>query len=427
MVFCAGSIDFCRRDADSAAAPQRFTTGRIQFPMTSAQRSLAILWVLFISAAAFCSPLRAQVETEADYAILIDADTQTVLFEKNADQLMQPASMSKLMTLAVVFDALEQGKITLQTEFPVSEHAWRTGGAPSGSAAMFAPLNTNVTVEDLLQGAIIQSGNDACIILAEGLAGSEDAFVELMTEYARRIGLKKSTFGNSSGLPNPKQLMTARELAQLAIHIIQKYPKYYPYFQQKEFHYRKHIFYNRNPLIYANISADGVKTGYTAESGYGVVGSAIQDGRRLILVENGMKSQSARKEDAVRLLSWGFKSFDRYTVFPADEMVGQALVWGGEKIYVNLHGNGDVRILLPRNAKQKLRGKIVYPGPVIAPVKEGDRIGELQVTAENGIRTSAPLYAAESVKKGGIIRQGLGSAFFLAFGWLIHHGAHDEE
>jgi D-alanyl-D-alanine carboxypeptidase (penicillin-binding protein 5/6) len=395
--------------------------------MIPLQRYLVIFLTVLIAVWADCPPLHAQVETEADYAILIDVDTQTVLFEKNADQLMQPASMSKLMTLAVVFNALEQGRITLQTEFPVSEHAWRTGGAPSRSAAMFAPLNTTVTVEDLLQGAIIQSGNDACIILAEGLAGSEDAFVEMMTDYARKIGLKKSTFGNSTGLPNPKQLMTARELAQLAIHIIQKYPKYYAYFKQKDFHYRKHVFYNRNPLIYANIGADGVKTGFTEESDYGVVGSAVQDGRRLVLVENGVKSQSGRKDDAIRLLSWGFKSFDKYTVFPAGEVVGQAVVWGGEKIYVNLRGDGDVRILLPRNAKQKLQGKIVYPGPVIAPIKEGDRIGELQVTAENGIKTSAPLYAAESVEKAGIIRQGLGSAFFLAFGWLIHHGAHKEE
>ncbi len=395
--------------------------------MTPAQRYLTLFIALLISAAAFCSPLQAQVDTDADYAILIDVDTQTVLFEKNADQLMQPASMSKLMTLAVVFDALDQGRITLQTEFPVSEYAWRTGGAPSGTAAMFAPIHTNVTVEDLLQGAIIQSGNDACIILAEGLAGSEDAFVQMMTEHAHQIGLKKSTFGNSTGLPNPKQLMTARELAQLAMYIIRKYPKYYPYFQQKEFHYRKHVFYNRNPLIYANIGADGVKTGYTAESGYGVVGSAVQDGRRLIVVENGLKSQSDRKEDAVRLLSWGFKSFDKYTVFNSNETVGEALVWGGEKLYVKLRGDGDVRILLPRNAKQKLHGRIIYPGPVIAPVKEGDRIGELQVTAENGIKTSAPLYAAELIQKAGLIRQGLSSAFYLAFGWLIHRHGHEEE
>jgi D-alanyl-D-alanine carboxypeptidase (penicillin-binding protein 5/6) len=394
--------------------------------MIFARQTIAVL-ILLIAAVIASSQLRAQVETEAEYAILIDVETQTVLFEKNADTLMQPASMSKLMTLAVVFDAIEQGKITLQTEFPVSEYAWRTGGAPSGTSAMFAPLNTNITVEDLIQGVVVQSGNDACIILAEGLAGSEEAFAQAMTDYARRIGLKKSTFGNSSGLPHPKQLMTARELALLAMYIIQKYPKYYTYFQQKEFRYRKHIFYNRNPLIAANLGADGLKTGFTAESGYGIVGSAVQDGRRLVLVQNGVKSQAGRRDDAERLLNWGFKSFDKFTVFGAGETVGEALVWGGEKRYVKLRGDGDVRVLLPKNAKQRLRGEIVYTGPVIAPIREGDRVGELRVTAENGVKANAPLYAAESIERGGIVRQGLDSAISLAFGWLIHRGAGDDE
>lgn len=395
--------------------------------MMPALRSFCLILLL---AAAVLAPSRAeaQIETEADYAIVLDVETETVLFEKNADELMQPASMSKLMTLAVVFEALEQGKITMHTEFPVSENAWRTGGAPSGTSAMFAPLNTNITVEDLLLGVIVQSGNDGCIILAEGLAGSEDAFAQMMEEYGRRMGLKKSTFGNSTGLPHPRQLMTSRELAQLALHIIQKYPKYYPYFQQKEFRYRKHVFYNRNPLIYSNVGADGLKTGFTSESGYGIVGSAILDGRRLIIVQNGVKTQKARKEDAARMLNWGFRSFEKFTVFGSDEIVGEALVWGGEQRYVKLRGDGDVRILLPKNLKQrKLRGSIVYQGPVIAPVRQGDRIGELRVTAENGITTSAPLYASESIERAGLIRQGFDSALSLAFGWLIHSGGEEGE
>jgi serine-type D-Ala-D-Ala carboxypeptidase (penicillin-binding protein 5/6) len=372
--------------------------------------------------------VRAQIETEAPYAILIDADTKTVLFEKSADELMAPASMSKLMTLAVVFQALEDGKITLDTEFPVSEYAWRTGGAPSGSSAMFAPLNSKVKVSDLLQGVIVQSGNDACIILAEGLAGSEDAFAEQMNDYARRIGMKKSHFTNSNGLPNPNHQMTARELAVLAMHIIEHFPKYYPYFAQKEFRYRTHIFYNRNPLLYANVGADGLKTGFTADSGYGVVGSAVQDGRRLVVVQNGVKSQAGRKDDATRLVNWGFKNFERFVLFKSDEVVGEALVWGGTQRYVKLRGNGDVSLLLPKNVKQKkLHGEIVYMGPVKAPIHEGDPIGDLRVTAEGGITTSAPLYAAESVEKGGIIKQGFDSLFHLALGWLIHRGAPSEE
>jgi D-alanyl-D-alanine carboxypeptidase (penicillin-binding protein 5/6) len=384
--------------------------------------------LVFLGLASICSsPARAQIETEAQYALLMDVETKTVLFEKNADELMFPASMSKLLTLAVVFQALEEGKITLDTEMPVSEFAWRTGGAPSGTSAMFAPLNSRVKVSDLLQGVVVQSGNDACIVLAEGLAGSEEAFAQQMNDYARRIGLKKSNFVNSTGLPHPKHQMTARELAQLALYMIEKYPKYYPYFQQKEFRYRTHVFYNRNPLIYANVGADGLKTGFTADSGYGIVGSAVSEGRRLIVVQNGVKSQQARKEDAARMLNWGFRSFERFVLFKADEIVEEALVWGGEQRYVKLRGNGDVSLLLPKNARQrKLHGEIVYLGPVKAPVREGDRIGELRVTAEGSISSAAPLYAAESIEPSGIVRQGVDSLIHLAFGWLIHRGAPEE-
>ncbi len=395
-------------------------------------RHLCSGWFLLISLCLFSVQAHAQIETEADYAFLLDADTQTVLFEKKADELMPPASMSKLMTLAVVFEALEEGKITLQTEFPVSENAWRTGGAPSRTSAMFAPLKTQVTVEDLLQGVIVQSANDACIVLAEGLAGSEDAFAQMMTEQAKKIGLTKSTFGNSTGLPHPKQLMTARELAKLGYHLITKYQKYYHYFQQKEFRYRKHIFQNLNPLIYANLGADGLKTGFTEESGYGIVGSAVDNARRLIIVQNGVKTQSGRKDEATRMLNWGFKSFEKFTIFNPDEIVGEAVVWGGEHRYLKLRGDGGgVRMLLPKNIKQrKIRGAIVYLGPVIAPVKEGDRIGELRVTADNGITSAAPLFAAESIEKSGMIRQGFdfilavfNSAFDKVMGKLMrrHH------
>ncbi len=396
--------------------------------MMLVKRYTSLAFGILLSICVFHNWAFAQIDVEAEYAFLIDVETETVLFEKNADTLMQPASMSKLMTLAVAFDALEKGEITLQTEFTVSENAWRTGGAPSGTAAMFAPINSQITVEDLLKGIIIQSGNDACIILAEGLAGSEDAFAQKMTDYAKQIGLEKSTFGNSTGLPNPKQLMTPRELAKLSIYIIRNYPKYYPYFQQVLFPYRKHKFYNRNPLIRANIEADGLKTGYTSESGYGLAGSAVRDGRRLVVVINGLKTASKRKREAIRLLEWGFRNFSKFTLFNADETVGEALVWGGEKRYVKLRGDGDLRVLLPTNVKQqRLRGKIVYNGPVITPIKEGDPIGELRVKGEGSIESSAPLYAAESIERAGIIRQGFDSALSLAFGWLIHRGAGNDD
>ena len=395
--------------------------------MTALSRIACFCFVTLTLSWAGSPNASAQVETSAPYAYLLDVETKTVLFEKNSDELMQPASMSKIMTMALIFERLKSGKLTLESEFPVSENAWRTGGAPSGTAAMFAPLNTNITVSDLIQGIAVQSGNDACIIIAEGIAGSEDTFANMMTEYARRIGLEKSTFGNASGLPHPDQLMTSRELAELALHLIEEYPEYYHYFGQEEFPYRKHKFYNRNPLVRADFPSDGLKTGFTKESGYGIVASAVENGRRLILVLNGMESSSARRAEAIRLLNWGFRSFAKFTVFNADEIVGEALTWGGEKRYVPLRGDGDVRVLLPKDvSKQRLRGEIVYPGPVITPIQQGDQIGHLRVTGPDGIEATAPLYAAESIGRAGIIQQGFDSALTLAFGWLIHDGESGE-
>ena len=225
-----------------------------------------------------------------------------LLYDKSGDQLMAPASMSKLMTLEVLFSRLKEGQIKLDTDVTASEYAWRTGGAPSGNPAMFVPLNNTAKVEELIQGIIVQSGNDACIMLAEQLAGSEDGFAAMMNDRARAIGLKKSTFGNSTGLPNPTQLMTAKELGQLSLHIIQTYPEYYKYFGTKEFKYRTHLFRNRNPLLALNIGADGMKTGHTEDSGYGEVGSAVKDGRRLVVVINGAKTINEMREEAARML-----------------------------------------------------------------------------------------------------------------------------
>lgn len=371
---------------------------------------------------------RADFASKADYAILMDADTRAVLFEKSADKLMEPASMSKLMTLALVFRALDDGKLNLDSEFIVSERAWREGGGPSGTSAMFVPLNSTVKLGDLLQGIIVQSGNDACIVIAEGMAGSEEAFADLMTDYGRKLGLSQSIFTNSSGLPpdakqgnsqRPKTLMTARELGVLALHIIKDHQKYYHYFSQKEYRYRKHVFHSRNPLIYLNIGADGLKTGYTSDSGYGIVASAQNQNRRLVAVLNGLESQSDRKEEAVRLLNWGFTSFRPHKLFNKDEVVGEARVWGGSKRYVTLKGKGDVKILLPLIMREKkVEAKIIYHGPLKPPIKEGEKVAELRVNA-GGVTNAIPLYAAEPVGKGGVVSQGLDSLIMLAFGWLL--------
>lgn len=362
---------------------------------------------------------QANFSTKANYAILMDAETKSVLYQKNPDELMAPASMSKLMTLAVVFEKIKTNQLKLEEELFVSENAWRTGGAPSGTSSMFVPLNSSAKVDELLYGIIVQSGNDACIVLAEALSGSEAAFASEMNKYARKIGLKKSEFRNSTGLPNPDHLMTARELALLGIHIIEEYPEFYPRFKLKQFEYRKHKFHNRNPLIYRDIGVDGLKTGYTGESGYGMVASARRGGRRLIAVVNGLKSKRERGAEARKLLEWGYRSFKQFTLFGKEEAVGHAFVWGGESYYLKLVGDGAVKVLLPRFGDKKLTGEIVYKGPLKAPIKKGQQVAELHVTTSTNAVNVIPLYAAEEMKESSFLGKGIDSALFAAFGWIL--------
>jgi serine-type D-Ala-D-Ala carboxypeptidase (penicillin-binding protein 5/6) len=367
------------------------------------------------------APPPGNFETKAKHAILMDADANLVLFEKDADQLVPPASMSKLMTLAVVFRELKAGHITLETEFPVSEHAWRTGGAPSGSSAMFAPLNTKVTVSDLIQGITVQSGNDAAIILAEGISGTEDAFAKEMTKYAREIGLTKSTFVNATGLPAEGHLMTARELAMLARYLIYTYPEYYHYFGELEFKYRdKFVFRNRNPLIGSDLGVDGLKTGYIEEAGYGLVASAKRGEQRIILVVNGLNTKQEREGEPRRLIEWGFKSFKPFRLFDQGQKVSDALVWGGTQHYVPLVGEGNINIILPVTATGKVSASIVYQGPIKAPIRKGDRVAVLRVTsAESSATNDIPLYAGDDVDQSNFAMRGLDSLLVLAFGWLL--------
>lgn len=362
----------------------------------------------------------AQFKTKAEFAFLMDVDTGAILFEKNADERMAPASMSKLMTLAVVFRAIKEGKLQPDDEFLVSENAWRTGGGPSGTSAMFIKLGSSVKLSELLQGIIVQSGNDACIAIAEGMSGSEDEFARLMTREAREIGLKNSTFGNSTGLPNPDQLMTPRDLAKLAVHIIEQYPDYYKYFAQKKYLYGKHRFFNRNPLVYMDVGIDGLKTGYTRDSGYGLVASGIQRGRRLVLVVNGLKSKKERKSEARRLYDWGIKGFKEFRLFDPGETVGEARVWGGSQFYVPLVGKGPVRVLLPRygSTKGKLKASVVYKGPLKPPIRRGDQVAILRVSVSEGSTSDVPLYAANDVEEGSIAARGLDALLHLAFNWL---------
>jgi D-alanyl-D-alanine carboxypeptidase (penicillin-binding protein 5/6) len=385
--------------------------------------------VVAVLIAAFASgPVSAQraasaqsdLTTKARQAILMDAETGAILFQHNSDQPMAPASMSKLMTLAVVFKAIKAGQIKLDDQITMSVNAWRKGGGPSGTSAMLVPVNTKETLESLLQGVIVQSGNDAAIALAEGISGSEEAFAQVMNEEGLRIGLKRSTFRNATGLHDPEHLMTARDLAVLARHLIKDYPEHYQRFAQREFNYRKHKFINRNPLLGAQIGVDGLKTGYIKEAGYGIVASAVQNERRLILVVNGLDKPDERRSEAIRLLEWGFKAFTEFRLFDDGEVVGKARVWGGDRMWVPLVGKGSLSVVLPRlPTNQRLRAEIIYKGPLKSPIRKGDQIATLRVTSSTRAVNELPLYAGETVERAGLARRGLDSLLHLALRWAL--------
>jgi D-alanyl-D-alanine carboxypeptidase (penicillin-binding protein 5/6) len=343
--------------------------------------------------------------TAAPHAILMDVESGSILFEKAADELIPPASLSKLMTVEVVLNEIKEGRLNLSDEFIVSVNAWRTGGAPSHTSSMFIPVHSKVNVDDLLHGVIIQSANDACIVLAEAIAESEGEFAERMTKRARELGLNKATFGNSNGLPNPQQLMTARELAVLARHIIRTYPQFYKLYGEREFTFNKIRQQNRNPLLAMTIGADGMKTGFTKEAGYGLVGSAVQNGLRLIVVVNGLKSEKERADEAKKLLEWGFNGVQSSILFEADTTIAEAKTYGGEQRYVPLVAPGPVKLMSPRGSRERIIARVVYTGPVRVPVEKGQRIGTLKVWRGNSVVLEVPLHAAEDVGTGTLHRR----------------------
>lgn len=361
------------------------------------------------------TPPARDFQPKVKQAILMDGSTGGFLYRHKADELVPPASMSKLMTLAIVFKLMKQGKLKPSDEFVMSVNAWRKGGAPSGTSAMMVPVNTKVRLDELIQGIIVQSGNDASIAIAEGIAGNEDAFAKLMNEEARSIGLKRSQFRNATGLYHPEHLMTVQELAMLARHIMREYADYFPMFAQKEFHYRRHKFVNRNSLLFADPNVDGMKTGQLKQSGFGMVVTSRVAGRRLIAVINGAATEAERREEARRLLDWGSTNVGEFKLFDANEIVGRARVWGGDAFYVSLVGNGDVSVWLPRfPAAQRLKGEIVYTSPLKAPLKKGDEVARLRVTSTSNAMQEVPLYAAEDVGAGGTMRRGLDSLAHMA-------------
>ncbi|WGR96385.1 D-alanyl-D-alanine carboxypeptidase [Bradyrhizobium sp. ISRA443] len=354
---------------------------------------------------------------DAPTAILIEASSGSVLFEKNADELRAPSSMMKLMTAEVVFNAIEKGDVKLTDEYRISEYAWRHGGAPSGTSTMFAAINSKVSVDNLLHGAIIQSGNDACIALAEGIAGNEHIFAtDFMTKRARELGLTKSTFANSNGLPDPGNKMTVRELAMLARHIILTYPERYKLFGEKEFTWNKIRQQNRNPLLNTLPGADGLKTGYTKEGGYGMVGSAVQNDTRLIVVVNGLEDSEDRATEAKKMLEWGFRSFETRTLIAANQTIGYARVFGGDSRSVKLTSPDPIKVMVSKNGNDKLLARIIYNGPVKAPIQAGQQIGVVRVWRGVNVAVESPVFAADAVGTGSTMRRALDGAQELVIG-----------
>lgn len=365
------------------------------------------------------APAHAQLfETKATQVFMIDADTGTVLFSKDADKPIPPASMAKLMTMEVVFNAIKSGRLKLDDTFVVSENAWRKGGAPSGTSTMFAKLKSAIRLEDLIQGVTVQAANDGCIVIAEGMAGSEDNFAAQMTERARQIGLKTSTFVNSTGLPADGQQTTVRELSQLALHLWRDYPDFYRYYGLKDFTWNKISQKNRNPLLAMDIGADGLAVGASEASGFGIVASASHNGTRVILAMSGLANDKERAEEARKLLDWGARSFEKTEIFAKDEVVGEAQVFGGAKSGVTLKAKGPIDIFLPITNRDKLTARIVYTGPVAAPVEEGQPVGALRVWIGDTLSQETPLFAAESIGVGTLPQRALDAVKELAIGWL---------
>jgi D-alanyl-D-alanine carboxypeptidase (penicillin-binding protein 5/6) len=335
------------------------------------------------------------IETEARQAIVIDDDTGTILFARNAEEKMHPSSMSKLMTVYLAFSRLKDGSLKLTDSLPVSEKAWRTQGSKT-----FVEIGGRLLVDELLQGIIVQSGNDACIVIAEGLAGSEEAFVGQMNEMAAKLGMKNTHFDNATGLPDDNHLMSAHDLAILAQHVIHDFPEYYHYFSQKEFVHHGIRQGNRNLLLYRDPSVDGLKTGHTDAGGFGITVSAKdKSGRRVIVVINGLPNERARAEEAERLLAFAYRDFDDVTLLRKGEALAKAPVWFGDAPEVGLVADHDIIVTLPKTGRDRIKFSLVYNAPLPAPVQAGASVGILRIEWPDAPPQRIPLVAERQVEK----------------------------
>ena len=377
------------------------------------------LTTLFVSGmlASTLQPASA-IETSAKNVLVMDYETGQSLYAKDHQKMIPPASMSKLMTIYMIFEKLKDGSLSLDDTFTVSENAWRKGGAASGSSTMFLKIGEKVPVRDLIQGIIIQSGNDACIVAAENLSGSEEDFAADMQKKARQLGLKHSSFANATGWPHPDQLMSVEDLARLARVIISEFPEFYHIFSEHTYTHNNIKQGNRNPLLYSMPYADGLKTGHTEEAGFCLVASAKKDNRRLISVMAGLKSNKERSEEAEKLMSWGFREFSNYTLFKKNQVIAEIPVWLGSENNINLVVDRDVRRTLKKSSVNKVKMTAVYDKPVTAPIKKGDRLGTIKVDIPGQGDFEIPLTADRDVEKLGFFGRIVSNLHYLLFGGI---------
>jgi len=356
--------------------------------------------------------------TKAKQVYMVEAKSGTVLLAVNENQAFPPASLAKLMTMDLAFEALKKGEITPDTAYKVSENAWRKGGAPSGTATMFAALNSEIRVDDLIRGVVIQNANDACMILAEGMAGSDALFAARLSDRARDLGMSRSVFGNSTGLPDAESRTTARDMVELARHIQGNYPEYYSLYAQPDFTWNKIFQRNKNPLLGLNIGVDGLGAGFAEGSGFAIVASIERNGTRLFLAMGGLASDKERTEEAKRVLEWGLTSFENKVVFKDGETVGQASVYGGTQGRVDLVAKGPIELYVPANNPERLSARIVYRWPLRAPVVEGQDVGTLRIYSGERLLREVPLHTASAVGTGSMVSQASDALMEMMFFWL---------
>ena len=406
----------CPRFISNSICGKQIMSNRIRYAkrtLGEATKPTGVLASIFVAIFALFVPSdrAVAIESNAKQAVIIEFDTDVVIYDKNADSIIYPASMTKMMTAYLLFERLKNGSLSLEDTFRVSEKAWRKGGSK-----MFVKVGDHVSIEDLIRGIVVQSGNDATIVVAEGIGGSEAAFAELMTEKAQAIGMTDSIFRNASGWPDPDHITTARDLAILVKRTIQDFPEYYQYYSELSFKYNGIKQGNRNPLLYKNIDADGLKTGYTKASGYGLAASAKRNKRRLILVTSGFSSVKARAIGSEWLLDWGFRAWNNYSLFKAGEIVTDAPVWLGEANSVPIIIKDELVVTIPRKSRSKLKVVVSYDEPIPAPIKSGAKIATLLVTAPGAVKSEIPLYAGVDVPQLGIVGR-LGQAVrYLVWG-----------